>query len=197
VLAWFSGEGSDEPDLYDMDAEEFNWVSGIGGTGVLVDEWQAWEGGLVFDWSTAGELCAESTVDLALFDGMHFGLGIGPLSSFMTTEYEDLDDWDASTDPYNHASQYIAMNHPDSSTSLGYDFIGYDFNGMFFGQADMTICADGVCGGFKADADDLLVGGDHRLDVGSRLAYVQGSAWWFEDFPRLDLDMMGSGFSGR
>ena len=198
VWASFSGFDGDtsDPVLYDMDARLFDWAVGDG-SDVLVDEWQAWEGGLIFDWSTAGERCAHSTVDLMLFNDMHLGLGIGGHSDYMSealSEVEGVDDLDTA-----YVTQYIAMNHPDDDSASGYDFVGYDFTNAYFGAVDMGVCAEGedgaaLCGAFVADDEGYLAPGDHTVDVGTRLAYIHGSAWWFEDFPRLDLDLLGLGF---
>ena len=40
----------------------------------------------------------------------------------------------------------------------------------------------------------ILRPGNHNVDVGARHGYFQSSAWWYEDFPNLDLDIMGEGF---
>ena len=68
------------------------------------------------------------------------------------------------------------MNHPDSGSSAGYDFIGYDFTNSFFGAVDTSVCAElvestgtisTVCGAIVADSTGILVGGDHTASVGS------------------------------
>ena len=61
-------------------AQEFDWTGTAvnGGSGVLVEEFQAWEGGLVFTGTPLAERCAYSDVDLNLFQGMRFGFGVGP-----------------------------------------------------------------------------------------------------------------------
>jgi hypothetical protein len=45
------------------------------------------------------------------------------------------------------------------------------------------------------DDEDYLLGGNQNVDVGTRTAFISGSAWWYEDFPNLDLSMMSEGFS--
>ena len=36
--------------------------------------------------------------------------------------------------------------------------------------------------------------GNFHEDIGSRYGFIISSAWWYEDFPVLDLDLMGAGF---
>ena len=36
--------------------------------------------------------------------------------------------------------------------------------------------------------------GNFNTNVGTRYAFVRGNAWWYEDFPNLDLSNMGAGF---
>jgi hypothetical protein len=96
------------------------------------------------------------------------------------------------------------MNHPSSESESGYEFVGYDFNSGYFSGVDMDICADRedeagevteICGGWTVDEDDSFAPGNHNVDVGSRHGYFQSSAWWYEDFPNLDLSLMKDGFS--
>ena len=139
-----------------------------------------------------------------LFHGMHFGLGFGPLSSYMTAQYEDSDGWDVETDPYSYFTMYTAMNHPSEEEALGWDFVGYDFTSGLFVEVDRYSCTYDpgfeVCGEVQIDPSTDGSGyvyrtGDFREDVGERFAFVTGSAWWYEDFPNLDLDLMKEGFS--
>ena len=208
-LAFFGGEVTEagtitDPVVYDMNAQEFDWDAGAGSSGVLVEEWQAWEGGLVLVASTASDRCGYSTVDLNLFQGMHFGFGLGPLSSYMTTEFESTDWWDDEIDPFSYFSGYVAMNHPSSDSDLGYDFIGQDFNSGYYSGVDMDLCADRedeagevttICGGLTVDEEGTYIPGNHNVDVGSRHGYFQSSSWWYEDFPNLDLGLMTEGFT--
>jgi hypothetical protein len=213
-LAYFGGAvvaGSlTDPVAYDMNAMEFDWETGAGGTGTLIEEWAAWEGGLVIAPSSMDDRCLDwEDGSPDLFHGMHYGLGLGPLSSYMTTTYEDTDWWDATTDPYSYLTMYTAMNHPNSESTLGYDFVGYDFSIGLYVEADPDSCAevldaDGevaevICGEFQIEDGDEAGSyqyklGDHREDVGSRYAYIRGDAWWYEDFPNLDLNQMKEGF---
>ena len=116
VPAIFVGSiGSDgsttDPVLYDMQAEEFDYVSATG-TGVTVDEWQAWEGGLIMLWEYADARCDDSTVDLTVFDGMHLGLGLGPLSTYMTGTLPGTEGWD----PLGCPLHYFTQSHRDESS---------------------------------------------------------------------------------
>ena len=150
------------------------------------------------------ERCEYSDVDLNLFQGMHFGFGLGPWSTYMTETSADWEDWDDEVDPYFYLSGYIAMNHPNSETELGYDFVGYDFNSGIYSGVDMDLCADRedaegevttICGGLTVDDEGYYEKGNHNVDVGMRHGYFQSSAWWYEDFPNLDLEIMTEGFT--
>ena len=156
-------------------------------------------------WDYMGERCAYSTVDLNSFQGMHVGLGLGPMSTYMTETYEETDWWDPDSDPYAYHSMYVAMNHPDEDASSGYNFVGYDFNTAYYAEVDMDECVEEtdeagevtgtVCGGLVVDEEGYLSPGNHNVDAGSRIGFISGSAWWYEDFPNLDLDILGEGFS--
>ena len=204
------GEVTD-PVPYDMNAQEFDWESGSGGSGVLVDEWAAWEGGLPIADGTMSDRCADWVdADYSLFNGMHYGLGFGPLSSYMTDELTDADWWDDEVHPYTYFTMYTAMNHPSDEATSGYDFVGYDFTRAQYVEVDESVCAERidsttgevteeVCGQFLYEMTEDGSGyyyepGDFREDVGSRYAFVNGRAWWYEDFPNLDLSLMREGF---
>ncbi len=207
VVAFFGGSVSangtiTDPVVYDMDAQEFDWDAGAGGNGVSVDEWQAWEGGLVFALDTATERCQYADVDLNLFQGMHLGIGFGPQSTYQAETLGESDDWDAEEDGPAYFTAYIAMNHPTADG--GYDFVGYDWNPTYYSEVDPSICferegeegeePEEICGGIVVDDEGLLVPGDQDANVGSRLGYVTAYSWWYEDFPNLDLNLMGEGF---
>jgi len=145
-------------------------------------------------------------VDLNYFQGMHLGIGLGPMSSYMTETYEAADWWEPESDPFSYLSMYVAMNHPDDEATSGYNFVGYDFNTAYYAEVDMDECMENLdeetgevlgttCGGIVVDEDGYLVPGNHNVDVGSRTAFISASAWWYEDFPNLDLEILGEGFS--
>ena len=214
-VAWFvgavvGGETTD-PQPYDMNAQEFDWDAGVGGSGVLVDEWTAWEGGLLINEASMDERCADwEGADYNQFHGLHYGLGFGDLSSFMTDELTDTDWWDDEVHPHTFFTMYTAMNHPNEESANGYDFVGYDFTRAQYAEVDESVCADfpaeegeeaeTVCGAFVIEWTDetetsyYYEAGDFRENVGERYAFVSGSAWWYEDFPNLDLSIMTEGF---
>ncbi len=45
----------------------------------------------------------------------------------------------------------------------------------------------------EADGGYQYVWEDIYSNEGERFGYVSGSAWWYEDFPNLDLSIMGEG----
>ena len=77
---------------------------------------------------------------------------------------------------------------------------------MVYGVSDKTVCEsflDGsgsefeICGlvELETEIDGSLsyVLDDYSLDEGDRFAHVFGRAYWYEDFPNLDLDLMQEG----
>ena len=209
----------DEPgNLY---AEQYDWENAYGnglngtpaGTGESVALWQSFEGNLMILEGTQSDRCGELSdgYSVGMFDNIRLGLGFGPLSNYMTTAYSESDSWDAEAEASYH-TQYIAINHP-SDTDLGYNFVAYDWTSAIFVEADPTTCveageyeegsladealngAEEVCGLIMTETTDdgtMYDLGDHSLNVGSRYGYVQGNAWWYEDFPNLDLNLLAS-----
>ena len=162
MWGWFVSETYGEPTAIDMDVQEFNWETGVGGSGVLVEEWAAWEGGIViypesvdarcYDWEDSTGAYVDP---LAIFDGMHYGIALGDASTYMSEAYaERAEDpsstWDPDVDPYSYHTMYTAMNHPGDG-SEGYNFIGYDFTSSLYVDVDPTSCVD------RLDEDGELV----------------------------------------
>jgi hypothetical protein len=156
------------------------------------------------------ERCADwEGADYNLFHGMHYGVGFGDLSSEMTARLEETDWWDDEVDAYTYFTMYTAMNHPNDESALGYDFVGYDFSTGYYVSVDEDECVevedeDGavasvVCGQFEVEPTEdgsgmMYKAADFREDMGERYAFVSGSAWWYEDFPNLDLTQLTEGF---
>ena len=188
----------------ELSAEYFDYEGGVGGTGESVELYAAYEGRL--DIYSVDERCDEwiDRDPLETFDGTHIGFGLGP----MTADFEDMletayaDEWPDYEDSY--LAQYVAVNHP-ADTAEGYDFIAYDWNTAFFASV-----YDGYCttltesDGTVVDACGLVdleersgtyyyEPVDASEDAGSRVVFAQGSIYWYEDFPNLDLDMMTEG----
>ena len=145
-----------------------------------------------------------------IFQGMHYGLGLGELTTSFTERFEEGDEtWDPTVDPYTLVTMFTAMNHPSEESPSGYDFIGYDFTYGLYVEADPETCveitdeagevAEVICGAFQVEEGDeagsyMYKFGDYRENEGSRYAFIRGDAWWYEDFPNLDLSIMGEGF---
>ena len=111
---------------------------------------------------------------MAPFNGMHFGVAFAELSPIFQELYADL----LTDDPPSHSTQHIAVNHPDGSG--GYDFIAYDWTAgtMFQHDADRALSLRRRSSGRVLDSGtypDPIVG------------YTRGYAYWYEDFPNLDL----------
>jgi hypothetical protein len=216
MWGWFVSETFGEPMAVDMNVQEFNWETGVGGTGTLVEEWGAWEGGIVINPDSVQDRCYDwkdstgTSVDpLAMFNYMHYGIALGDLSSYMTTELTASEWWDDETDPYAYHTMYTAMNHPSDESADGYNFIGYDFTSSLYVDVDPDSCvevpdedgevAEVVCGEVQfeeagADGSVPYKTGNFNMDDGSRFAFVIGNSWWYEDFPNLDLGNMQAGF---
>jgi hypothetical protein len=202
VYAWFDNAPAN------LLADDFNWDTGVGGMETYsTDSWQGFEGMLIFNLDSASERCSQLAEGHSLdtFDGMHFGLIFGGLSSHMTSEFESTDWWADETDlQASYFTQYIAMNHP--SADGGYTFIGYDWTSSIYVDADPEQCAsyeyedaegnvvsEEVCGMVlteEVEGQTNYALGDVYDVVNPRYGYVQGSAWWYEDYPNLDLDIM-------
>jgi hypothetical protein len=215
-ISWFAGAvvGGEltPPTPYDMNAQEFDWEGGVGGSGVTADTWEgaAWEGGLGIYESTMTDRCADwEGADYNLFHGMHYGVGFGDLSSELSERFDGYTWWDSEVDPYSYFTMYTAMNHPNEESALGYDFVGYDFSSGLYISVDESVCvevedAEGevtevVCGQYEIEPSEDGSGfvyktADFREDIGSRYAYVSGNASWYEDFPNLDLTQLKEGF---
>ena len=200
IYAWFDNAPAN------LLADDYDWDEGDGGTETYdVDAWQGFEGILIFNWDSASERCngIDETLSLDNFDGMHFGMIFGALSDYQSEQLTATDWWDDES-AATYFSQYIAVNHP--SNDGNYTFVGYDWTSSIFVEADPDVCssydyqdAEGntvteeVCGQVQTEEVDggtnyLL--GDVYDTVNPRYGYVQGSAWWYEDYPNLDLSIM-------
>lgn len=202
VFAWFDNAPAN------LLADDYDWTNYAAGLETYTAEtWQGFEGILVFNLDSASERCAELDEGYSLdtFDGMHFGLMFGKLSDHMTTEYESSDWWaDDEESQKSYFTQYIAINHPTDDG--GYTFVGYDWTSSIFIVADPEKCADlegtdadgnpvteeycGLVQTEEVDGGTNYVFGDVYDSVNPQYGYVQGSAWWYEDYPNLDLDIM-------
>ena len=189
-------------------AQDFDWSAGSGSTGNTLSLWQSFEGTLIFRLESASERCAELGAGYSLddFDGMRFGIGMGPLSSYMSNEYNSTSWWAGDLDAQaSYHTQYIAVNHP-AATSLGYNFVAYDWTSAIMVNIDTESCVDSanqivpsnttgniICGEVMTVVEngtenyDLA---DQNDNVGIRHVYVQGSSWWYEDYTNLDLSLM-------
>ncbi|MEL6342902.1 MAG: hypothetical protein AAFV53_07195 [Myxococcota bacterium] len=128
-------------------------------------------------------------------DGMHLGIGFGPMSDFMRTElFDDYADFEE--DQIDAiAGAYIAMNHPADNED-GYNFIPTNWNYMYYFageiEPDSAIDADGNA------FDSVLVTVDpssSNLEFSTPFDgnFVRVFPYWYEDFPNLDLDNMKAG----
>lgn len=190
---------------------QFDWDAGDGGTGVDLLTWGMFDGYLTILPDSLSERCFELDPEqftggdpFAMLDGMHFGLGFGPLSPYLeewlfgtTTPTTSTTGLDYSN---SYMTQYIAINHPDGSG--GYTFPAYDWNVGLYVDTDYETCANytytttsytyEVCGlvGVDVDLDQYLPG---DVNIQPIHGFQLGNSAWLEDTPNLDLTLMREG----
>jgi hypothetical protein len=183
--------------------EEFDYTTGIGGSGVSVEAWAAYEGSLSIVGTSFSPRCTQLDPDtfedgqpFALLDGMRFGVAMAPLSEFLETMLSGA--YGATWPDYQPAyfTQYIAINHPDSAVPDGYSFTAYDWTSSFTVETDQEVCETAamgtICGLLGIDWDNgVYILGDVSNEP--HYGYIQGSPYWYEDFPNLDLDLLTEG----
>lgn len=173
--------------------------------GDQADLWGAFEGGLyLYGWSTdtedvclsfdpadwpdtledpdTGDVILPAGQPMMKFNGMRFGIGFGEL-----TEY-NANAWTEETlDEYGDFmfTQYIAVNHPVGD---GVEFVGYNWTTSFLWQWDEV---GGEIITETSDEGELLVGQDTQS--GGASGWINSYAYWYEDFPNLDLDALAEG----
>ena len=199
----------------DFESHEFDWDAGYGSTGNVMSTWGAYDGFVSIIESTMTERCFELDPDsyvngdpIDAFNGMRVGIAFGEMTDHLNGVYDNYASQDSDFEEYwtenknSYMTQYVAINHPNSSEESGFDFIGYDWNTTFLVEVDMTVCEsveydDGsveeFCGEFKVDAEEntyMLA----NADLDPRLGFVSGSSSWLEDFPNLDLDLLKLGY---
>jgi hypothetical protein len=181
---------------------EFDYDAGKGGTGVELETWGSFEGYLEVLPDSYSDRCYELDPEvfaggdpLETLDGMHFGLGFGPLSDYLYETYSASESFAEYEDAY--MSQYIAINHPDGAG--GYTFDAYDWNGSLLIQTDYDYCITiesesgdfDVCGLPEVTEDNYYVPDDATIRPSH--GYVTGFSWWLEDTPNLDLSILKEG----
>ncbi len=116
----------------------------------------------------------ENGTPLTRFDGMKFGVGFGEITEYLWSRYTSEEDQEY-VKTYAMAS-YIGMLHPAGVDN--YDFIGYDWTVSYTFEMD--------------DIGIVSVDEENRFteieSADFKHAFVNSSAYWYEDFPNLDLD---------
>jgi len=142
----------------------------------------------------------------SVFHSMHFGISFGDLSPFFEEKYpewyanwyqgdtdadgedDNIQLWNARQDSY--FSHFISVNHP-AQNEAGYEFLGYDWNSAtFFGVEDDGTTQTEPC--FGDDASECFVFTDASTP-GARYGLTMGDAYWYEDYPNLDFNLLGEG----
>jgi len=197
-----------------LKAEGYNWPGGPGSSGQSVALWSnaSYEGHLEIFAENPDSNCKgieQSAFPtghfLDAFNFMHFGIGFSELSS-NTGEWlsgawdtdrngslsdEELNLW--MTDSTSFMSQYIAVNHQDSSDPSGYNFVGYDWNygrGFDYDSESLEILTEDCA---SDPTQQCLVPVDMQADQGLNSVYIMSGAKWYEDLPYLNLSLMQEG----
>lgn len=112
---------------------------------------------------------------VATFADMTFGFGLGPITEYLLAPYDD-EETKAILEG-DGLAMYVAINHPNSTG--GVDFEGFDWSlsRVFQWDDSRTILVDD---------DSYLIPSVTKTQGG----YVQTYAYWYEDFPNLDLSKM-------
>ncbi len=188
-----------------LTAMEFDYTAGTGSTGVDLETWGMFEGKLTIDTMSAECSQLDPVVwpggdPMALMDGMHFGVGYGPLSTYLEGQLSGDPAWPTVDQAY--VSQYIAINHPDGAG--GYEFVPYDWNAALLVDTDYSVCetyylygnpvAEEVCGQVELKknmgAFEYVLGDQ---DIQPIHAVTLGFSMWLEDTPNLDLTLLKDG----
>ena len=112
---------------------------------------------------------------VARFNGMKFGMGFGPMTEYLATRYTDEESQAlARSSAY---AAYIGMNHPGGVGDV--EFVGYDWTIAWAFDWDVET-------GIVATEEGTTLVRVETENISN--AYVQSSAYWYEDFPNLDLD---------
>ena len=167
-----------------LSAETYDYGSG-GGESVAL--WDSWEGGLYFDesmmiddacWNLDPAVYTDG-MPLEMFNGIHFGMGFGPVSDSIVDWFGDYYA-DVETSLFGI---YQAVNHPDGDG--GYDFIAYDWSYSSLYEWDPKTTE------VLLDDKGYLI----QANIGdpNPQGLVQAGVKWYEDFPNLDLNMIKDG----
>jgi len=112
------------------------------------------------------------------FSGMQFGLGFGPVTDYLLGPYQD-DAESLEIISKSSWASYVGMKHPASGAGGEPTFIGYDWTVALAFDWDIET-------GIVTSEED---GSLEFIEVENQTnAYVQSTAYWYEDFPNLDLD---------
>jgi len=196
-----------------LDAQEYPWDNPPSSSGMYpldgasVATWSGFEGYLTFLGfsNDTSDSCArindarvftvtdEGYADISM-EGMHFGISYGALTaeheSRLSDSYADSDIgdyFDANKEAF--VSQYIHINHSDSSSDEGFDFTGYDWN--YARLAGMN--TDDTITTVPCEWDESLDCYDLVPYDGTKKVFSVSDSFWYEDFPNIDFDILNLG----
>jgi hypothetical protein len=196
-----------------LDAQEYPWSNPPSNAsqypldGTSAATWGGFEGYLTFLGfsSDTSDTCArlederiytvtDEGYAVITIEGMHFGLSYGALTaeheSRLSESYETSQIGDYFEDNKSaFVSQYIHINHSDVNATDGFDFTGYDWNYARLAAVN----TDGTIGTVPCDWDDTLDCYDLVEYDGTKNVFSASDAFWYEDFPNLDFDILNLG----
>jgi len=203
-LALFDGTPSQS-----LQGTAFDWDAGKGSTGDILPTFGMFEGKLTIIPDSLDDRCSQLDPSVfpggdptELMDGMHFGVGFGPLSPALQSQFGTATTGATTWPVLQNAllTTFIAINHPDGSG--GVTFPAYDWDSGFYAQTDFTVCATfyastTTAGLYECGEPELdetatsYIPGD--ITVQPLKGYIQSNARWFEDVPNLDLTLLKDG----
>lgn len=149
--------------------------------------WRSYEGTLALQGHTCRGVLTEAWGEDAdrvaeIFDGMRLGIGFGPMTDFLRAG------WPASElEKYgDHLfAEYIAINGADGS------FVAEDWTSAVLFEWDAETGEPVLA----ASGDAYVPIPTHHLPGGAAMpeGYVRSFAYWYQDFPVMDLDGLKDG----
>ena len=125
------------------------------------------------------------------FTTFRFGIGFGPLTEYLQSAWQDeAGEWANETIEelsVGMMTSYIAINDAEGANDSTEAFEGFDWT------TSVAFELDDTTGELVADEEGLLQVIDVTGANETPVSYIRSFAYWYQDFPLLDLDDMGTG----
>jgi hypothetical protein len=166
----------------DLDTDESIWHSFEMSLAPVPDSWTG-------DFDTAcGDLLDEDVWGFEgetlfdKFDGIRFGLGFGPMTDYLRDAWSEESLADLGT---SMVTEFIAINDADGN------WVAEDWTtGVLFEMDEDGVLETTV----DEDGNEVLIGVDVSGVTSTMPAgYIRSFAYWYQDFPLLDLDNLKDG----